>query len=221
VLFKKACSLSTAMSSRSTPGRLVRKATSRRRTIKRSDLDIPPLVCNREQVFTCIQHVEVLNQCTSSVALSTFTGIPWTLGAHDQYASFTNLFDQYRITELEFRFVPKINANSSIVSTGLFHVVVDFDDVNVLTSIGQALDYENCKVVPGYKPITVRFRPRVALGAYSGAFSAFANEPASTWLDCASTNVQYYGVKTAWTLTSAVTYYDMYVAAKLQFRNVR
>jgi hypothetical protein len=197
------------------------KTRRNQRKHQKSDYNIPPIRCLTDQVYEVIQHVEVLNQCTSSTTASTFTGLYWSLGAHDQVASFSAVFDQYRITELEFRFVPKINANNSTVSLGLFHVVVDFDDANVLTTVAQALDYTNCKIVEGYKPITIRFRPHLAVSAFSGAFSSFANVSPMLWIDTASTNVQYYGVKTAWTLTSAVAYYDLYVTSKIQFRNVR
>lgn len=170
--------------------------------------------------FNLVQSFETLAFCASSNVASTFTGTSFALSSLDQVVSLTAVFDQYRIRLIEVTLLPRLSNSGGQTNTGVFTTVIDYDDATALTSIGQAMDYSN-QVSSGGDMIQRRvFVPHVAIAAYSGAFTSFANR-ASPWIDSASTNVQHYGLKTAWTVTGAVNTYDAIIRMWVQFRNVR
>jgi hypothetical protein len=74
------------------------------------------------------------------------------------------------------------------------YVVVDYDDASALTSAAQARSFESCIIVPPGKECTRQFKPRIAMAAYSGTFTSFANV-ADQWIDSNSNSVAHYGVK--------------------------
>lgn len=150
-----------------------------------------------DRVFNTIQSLNndaFLVQTTSVVAESAF----FTIGQFPSAASLLAVFDQYRILGVEVTLYPQltmgINTATGASPSGMLYTVVDYDDANSLPNIGAALQYGNC-ITTG---ITVQqrrcFSPRVALGAYSGTFTSFANV-SGIWLDAASPQVQYYGLK--------------------------
>lgn len=173
------------------------------------------------QIYEVVQSAEFLAQLSSSASVPTYGSIYTTLQNFDQYTDFAPVFDQYRIVEVEVSFFPRIQTvDGQIVNAGLFHSVVDYDDSASLTSVASALDYTNCLVTPGNKMHRRTFVPHVALAAYAGAFTSYANVDRQ-WIDCSSSTVQHYGIKTAWTTTSIVLTMDVVVRARIQFRNVR
>jgi hypothetical protein len=172
------------------------------------------------QVYTIIA-TQIGSSLISSATVPTFNAIALSLSGFDDQAAYTSVFDQYRITLVKVTFIPDVDFNSSnAVSYGRLTTVVDYDDAAVLASEAAALDYSNAVTGAGYDPQTRVFRPHVAIAAYSGAFTSFANEE-SPWLDCASNAVLHYGVKTAWAATTVVSTIRTVVHAVLQFRNVR
>jgi hypothetical protein len=178
------------------------------------------------QTYTIVQHLEIPDYHVTSITLPTFAATGVTFNAFDQYAALTAIFDQYRIAELEFRYCPRININDGSfgVNFGTFHSVVDVDDANNLTTVNSALDFPTCKMwTPGSNPknLVQHFCPRIAMSAWSGAFTSYANMNADVWIDTGSPAVAYFGAKTAASVSSIVMHFDLYITAKLQFRNVR
>jgi hypothetical protein len=109
------------------------------------------------------------------------------------YTEFTNLFDQYKIDWVELRFIPVINtSNSALPCDSLIYSTVDFDD-NTATNAGSIKEYELCEVHSPTQEWKVSLAPRVAIAAYAGAFTSYANQ--ASWIDVASTSVQHFGVK--------------------------
>jgi len=74
------------------------------------------------------------------------------------------------------------------------YVVVDYDDANALSSSANAQAYNNCIVLGAGESCDRLFRPRMALAAYTGSFTGYANS-ADLWIDAASPSVQHYGLK--------------------------
>jgi hypothetical protein len=195
-----------------------------RRSKNRLQEEIPRPFKAVDRIYTAEQQIEVLSACTSSAAVATFTAWNVSLNSFTQQASFTALFDQYRIVETEYRFVPRyVAADNNVVNAGLFHSVIDYDDSNLLAAVTDALSYNNCRMwSPGQNmnKLVLHFKPHVALAAFSGAFTSYANV-VSPWLDCASSGVTHFGIKTAWTATSAVLVMDLYIRVKAEFKNLR
>jgi hypothetical protein len=189
----------------------------------RQVIDIPfPLAGSlSNRVYDFVQSYEIPAWQTSSAAANTYVSNSFTFGSLDQVTSLAQVFDQYRIAHIKVVLIPKLEVVDAVANNaGLFTSVIDYDDTNVLTSIGQALDYQNALTTRGTEVHVRTFVPHVAVASYSGAFTSFANET-SPWIDCSSANVQHYGVKTAWTVTSAAMIYDAIVSFHIQLRNVR
>jgi hypothetical protein len=111
----------------------------------------------------------------------------------------SGFFDQYRILAVRFTVSSQNNAiglvtNSTTVLVPMY-IVIDYDDSGTLGSVGAAEAYSNCLVLHPGESCERIFKPRVALGAYNGTFTGYANV-GDVWLDAGSNNVQHYGVKT-------------------------
>jgi len=116
----------------------------------------------------------------------------------DNVANFQTIFDQYRIVAMRVYITPQNNAiglvTNSTTSLVDFYSVIDYDNPTALSSSSAARDYENCMVqAPGESAMRT-FQPRMALAAYAGAFTSYANTQ-PLWIDCASPSVQHYGLK--------------------------
>jgi hypothetical protein len=175
-------------------------------------------------IYNIVQSFESTATATSSTIANTYTYNNFVFNLMDQNSQLSAVFDQYRVQMLEFTYYPRINVvdgnSAGPTNSGFFHTVIDYDDSSLLTSIGQALDYPNCLVTPGSVIQKRTFVPHVAVAAYAGAFTSFANM-GPTWIDCTSNGVVHYGVKTAWTVTSQALTYDVVCRVWMQFRNVR
>ena len=84
-------------------------------------------------------------------------------------------------------------------------VVRDFDDANVLTTLAAYAQYDPCYVKRLDQPL-IKFSivPHIAMAAYSGAFTSYANRQ-KQWIDVASADVIHYGYKYAVTPPSTAT----------------
>jgi hypothetical protein len=112
--------------------------------------------------------------------------------------SFENVFDQYRIVAIRQTVRPDNNAvglvTNSTTSLVDLYWVIDYDNTSNLGSTGAAISYDNCMILAPGESGSRTFCPRIAVAAYSGAFTSFANMQDS-WIDSASPNVQHYGTK--------------------------
>lgn len=113
-------------------------------------------------------------------------------------ASFEVIFDKYRIRQVRVKFLPF--ATEAVVTSGTtagpLYTVFDYDDAT-LTAISQLVQYDNLKMSPIGTFFERTFTPKVAIAAYSGAFTSFGQAPSTQWIDVASPGVIYYGLKGA------------------------
>lgn len=159
-------------------------------------------------------------------------GFKFTLADLSQQSTFTDLFDQYRITKIECSLMPRaVTTHLSGTAIGTtptyMYYAVDYDDGNAPTTVGELQQYGNCRTIC-MTPGTVKhisFKPHVAMAAFSGAFTSYANMT-NQWLDCASPSVQHYGLKVIFPPGGAgvgvgSVAFDMVFKYYLSFRNVR
>jgi hypothetical protein len=110
----------------------------------------------------------------------------------------TGPFDQYRIEAIRFSVIPQNNAiglvTNSTTSLVPLYCVIDYDDANALGSATAAVAYNNCVTLAPGESCERLFKPRMALAAYAGAFSAYSNMQPE-WIDVVSAGVQHYGIK--------------------------
>jgi len=182
----------------------------------------------------------VLNTGSGNTSAWTYFGFGFTaiLSNLPDYTSLTNTFDQYRIIWMKLEILPFYNqATASITGEPpslIGNLIVDRDDAALPTasdSGAQVLrEYASFRQWlmfsprPGPFVVTVT-HPKVAVAAYQGAFTAYANQ--STWVDSAYPAVQHYGIKglfkafsptpnSAFVLPMQLTW-----SAMLEFRDVR
>jgi hypothetical protein len=136
-----------------------------------------------------------LFQGTSAV----YGALNFSLSSLSGYSNL-NIWDQYRIDAVRVSIVPTANA---LFTTDLsdqvyseLYCVIDYDDSTNLTSLASALKYDNCIVLVPTESLERTFQPRLAVAAYSGSFTSYANMPPQ-WIDTVNNAVQHYGIKYA------------------------
>jgi hypothetical protein len=182
------------------------------------------------QVYRCVK-TQYINSVIQQSAVAFVYGAFSVIAANlcTDFTSLAAVFDQYRITELEVTFVPEGN-QSLIASTsgtytgavGCLYTVIDYDDSATLTAPSIALAYENCIQTETYEVNRRCFKPRIAVGAYSGSFTSFANQKAQ-WIDCSSSSVQHYGIKYVVDTgnASSLQSWNYRVRGTMEFKNSR
>jgi len=216
------------------PGFVGKKGKARDRTSDRIDeirlvevnenletTDLMRLPTLTSQVFSDILSFTSTNIISSSTTVPIFGSVNFNASQFGQFPDLAAVFDQYRILAVECIFRPTVNSvTQSTATPGELTVVIDQDDANAATSLTQLQEYGTQITKPGYKKIRRCFKPHIAMAAYSGAFSSFANVR-DQWLDVASPGIQHYGLKFGWSVTSQVYSYDATIRAHFQFRSTR
>jgi hypothetical protein len=178
-----------------------------------------------DETFTVIQSIgnAYIAQTAASVNVGVYT---YTFSLLDQYASWAAVFDQYRIDVIETTFRPT-NLGSSLslpasIITPCLYTIIDFDDNTTPTGLAYMRQYESLSVSQN-ETVVRTFEPHVALAAYSGAFTSYANA-ARQWIDASSSGVAHYGCKWAIDAGAAgqtlLQAWNVSIRMKVSFRNV-
>lgn len=120
-----------------------------------------------------------------------------------QASEFTALYDRYKITGVKLKF--QFQQNCATVNSGggsnfplpILAYTFDGDDATVPSGMVevQSHGYSKQKVLNANRPFSLYIKPRVDKLVYrSGVSNAYSSERAC-WLDCASLDVEHYGVK--------------------------
>lgn len=152
---------------------------------------------------------------TTSTTVPTFSSSYFVLSSFPSAANYTNLFDQYRFELVEVWVEPRTPQGTTTFST--FTTAVDLDDANTPTSVGDVAAKQGAIIGDGGAGRYHRWQPHMAVATFSGAFTSYANEPAS-WIDSASPNVQHFGFKAAFSSTPSAISYNLDVRATVTFR---
>jgi hypothetical protein len=132
---------------------------------------------------------------TTSVTVPVYAATAITLNQFPNYASYTSLFDQYRCDLIEVWIEPSVLMSSTVKST-LMYSAIDLDDANNPSSLSQVSGHQSAICSEAGTSHYHKWKPHMAVAAYSGTFTSYSNEPAG-WIDCASPGVQHFGVKFA------------------------
>lgn len=160
---------------------------------------------------------------TSSVGSYSFT-----LSSLTQAATFTGLFDQYRVEEIMVTLSPMFRANALATPVGstlipFIYTVVDLDDDAAPALLTDLLEYNTCQTHSDEQSFSFTFRPKVAVSTYTGGVSGYI--VTNGWIDCANTAVKHYGWKHAVTpaafAQTALQVWNVSTRVRLSFKNVR
>jgi len=176
----------------------------------------PPPGSFNEQPHNFVDSLQNLAFFTTSTVSNTFAGTFFALSSMNDASEYAAVFDQYRIMAVEITIMPSTQTVAGL--TGHLLSAIDYDDV---ASITPALNAQKSTVVISNLQDTVvrSFTPKIALAAYSGAFTAYSVGPAHSWINTASPTVQHYGHKLTANPTTAAISYDLYTRVWFQFRN--
>lgn len=131
----------------------------------------------------------------------------------------------YRITKVQVTIVP-FNQQPIATTTSTFYspllMAIDYDDNATPTSTTQMYNASNLRIITSgqQKPYTFSFKPKLLQAAYTGSFSGYASAQ-DMWLDCASTDIIYYGLKYAIASASSLPTFGVYCRYFIEFKNVR
>jgi len=199
-----------------------RRRQPRQRRIAEFNTSQRPTPAPRDPVFAVTRMLDN-GILTSNVVADYFPAYNYALQYLTAYSEFTALFDQYRIVRVETTFMPTITSLSALGSftNSYLLTAIDYDDANAYSSLNDAIQVATASITPLTKSVTRGFAPRVALAAYSGAFTSYAQAPPGQWIDCASPGVQHYGLKCAIPLTGSIQTWRVLHRYFLEFRRVR
>lgn len=191
---------------------------------------LPRSIANRVHQF--MQVVDKGTISAPSLTGVTETNYLFTLNDLDQVATFTSLFDAYRIDRVQIDFIPLANMFNSASGIGTtptvvsyLYTAIDHDDAGNLTNVSALRQYESCRYAISYKKVSRIVRPKAAQATFNTSISTFAySEPkGGLWIDCAYPGVQHYGVRSMITATTGANDVRYNVICKywLSFKNVR
>lgn len=176
---------------------LLRRSRSRRRRPSGEEVVQRPLHAPLGAPVRFRQFVYTTN--LTQAATAQFGSGNFTLAQLPQVATFTALFDQYKVEYLEFSFrmaylTTPITAFTTTTMPAIY-TVVDLDDVVAPTTLNQLREYSSCQIHENTPTFTVRFKPGILTGIYNGTTIVAGGATSAPWLDCNQTAIPHYGVK--------------------------
>lgn len=142
-------------------------------------------------------------------------------------SEFTNLFDQYRINFVVYKFYLRIDPSAQTAATASFPKLYwyrDYDDSNIPGSLNEIRENGRCKmaILHPNRAVTIAFKPNVLnLMYYSGVSNQFSPN-FKAWIDVAKPDCQYYGIKAAIdNLTNTNYMVDIECKYYIQCKNTR
>lgn len=168
-----------------------------------------------------VQTVELGTVATSSAGADVFFAQGITLAQLAQVASFTAVFDQYKIEQVEIWITPSYNFAAGMNPNSVYLTVIDYDDSTTPAAIGTLLQYSNCAEISATTGIYRRWRPHVGsmLAQPTSSVQGTANLIAP-WIDSSTTGVIHNGFKMAVKASSVTSIYNARLRLTVAFRNV-
>jgi len=152
--------------------------------------DIPRMFLNRNKVYTFSRSFTE-TQIASSTTLDVVGAYSFSLSNLPGNTDFSTLFDEYRLIQFTVQFIP--SAETAVGQP--LYTIIDPDDANIPGSLGVVLQYDTLAVTPPGHYLERTFQGKTSSAAYTGTFSGFTNNDPNVWIDSASNNVLYYGLK--------------------------
>lgn len=140
------------------------------------------------------------------------------------YTEWTALYDQYKISKVVVKLVPR---NSQVVSPtanqGNLFSVIDYTDSNSLLSADEANEYASVKRTRGFKSHVRVLRPRLQVPLYKSGSLSWGYGSRSGWVNTTNPEVPHFGLKFFWECIGGVesVEFDQYVTYYVKFKNVK
>lgn len=151
----------------------------------------------------------------------------FTLGSLPQVSDFGTLYDQYKVTHLQYRFHLRIDPGAQPAATAFYPRLFycpDYDDTTAPASLDELRERGQVKqrVLLPNKDIIVNIKPAVLNLVYRTAIASSYSPKWKQWIDMNNTDVPHYGLKWAIDLFNNTDYrLDVEVKAWFQCKNTR
>lgn len=186
--------------------------------------DVPRMVLKRDKVYSFCRSAQVLVLNYQTISASGYS-LAISLNSFTANSDFTSLFEQYRIAQLTFKFIPQVAFVSSTPVPPLY-TWIDQDDDSAPTSLDEGMQKETLRVSPPGQYLERNFIPQLSqdgLVSTNPAVSGYSAPSNNLWVDNVSNNVKYYGIK-MWIPQSAtlnnVAAYNVVCEAVIQCRRL-
>lgn len=163
-------------------------------------------------------------------------GFSFQLSDLPNVSEYSSLFDQFKITGVKLRIVPKVGMTTQGSSTGTVATVgygqvvtaIDYDDAAAPISKDSLLEYGSAKYTSVSRIHTRYIKPKVLNAVWVNIASTGYSPVRAPWIDQANTNLPHYGIK-MWidppensngTTNSSVAY-DVYATYYFMCKNTR
>lgn len=118
-------------------------------------------------------------------------------------SEYASLFDQFKITGIKFRVVPRTSMTTQGVVTGTVSTVgygqvvtaIDFDDAVNPSSKDELLEFGSAKYTASSKIHQRYFSPKVLNAVWVNVVSTGYAPAKAPWIDLQNTNLPHYGIK--------------------------
>lgn len=155
-----------------------------------------------------------------------YFGTGFTLSSVPNSASYTGLFDQYRLTKIQVKFIQSfVNVVAAPNSVGqpVMYIVSDMDDATPPTSISQIIEREGARILnfSGAKSVhTHTLTPYVASADLDSSLVLRSSSVRkSPWLNCSYNNISHFGLKYAFDNLPLNAQINLYVTYYFECKN--
>lgn len=146
----------------------------------------------------------------------------WSISQLDGISSYTSLYDQYCVRQIEVWFIPGETETTTLNKSPIqLYVCYDPDGSNT-TTVADLRQYDDLVVSSATSGQYVSFKPSVALATYGGAFTKYSFEM-DQWCDVANTDILQYGLTMGYDIPNSANDFQhaMNVRLWVEFRGVR
>ncbi len=177
-----------------------------------------------ETVVTKIYGTANKGVVTSTSAAEGLYAFSFALSDMADYTSYTSVWDQYRILELDLTLVPLTlqSAPSTGPAYAFCYVAPDYDDATTPANTAAMLSYSNLAVLGPSEKYSCKIAPCVDVATTTSAAASITGSMSvkSPWLDCSSPSVAHYGLKAAITQSTStnLTQWNLFARFVVEFR---
>lgn len=118
----------------------------------------------RQETITRIIH-NIENVNTGSSTSTSFKKFQLSSTSGGVVTDLAKLYDQYRVTELQFKWIPTEVVNTSANKLGYILIAPDYDDGAALTYYDEVLAYNQASVHSSGKEFVLKIRPQTTESA--------------------------------------------------------
>lgn len=181
--------------------------------------DVTWMRTKKDKIYT-VQKGVSFTSLSSSSTIDSAASYTFSLSQIPEAASYQNVFDTWRISQVQVRFTPQsIGLNSTSISP--LSTAIDYDD-SIVLSQASMLEYDTCMTTMTQREHVRTLIPRKAVAEYSGsAFTGYGQAVPGQWTDSNSANTPYYGLKAVIPVSGAAQTYSVFAIITLQFKNTR